>query len=73
MTVVEVVKNAKDKRGITTAELSRRTGINYQALQTAFLGKRGISAPELVSLCRELELEISDFDQEVEPAAGDAV
>lgn len=73
MTVIEVVKAAKDARGITTAELARRTGLNYQAIQTAFKGTRRLMAHELVSLCQELDLNISDFDEDADTSAGDAV
>ena len=62
MAVLDVVRNAQEKRGITVAELSRRTGIKYESLRTSLDGKRNITGPELVSLCKELELDISDFD-----------
>ena len=62
MTVLDVVRNAQEKRGITVAELSRRTGIKYESLRVSLDGKRNITGPELVSLCKELELDISDFD-----------
>ena len=62
MTVLDVVRNAQEKRGITVAELARRTGIKYESLRVSLDGKRNITGPELVSLCKELELDISDFD-----------
>ena len=62
MTVLDVVRNAQERRGITVAELSRRTGIKYESLRVSLDGKRNITGPELVSLCKELELDISDFD-----------
>lgn len=61
MTVLDVIKTAQSERGINTAELSRRTGIKYEALRTSLEGTRGITAPELVSLCKELHLDIDDF------------
>lgn len=66
MTVLEVIQKARDERGITDAELSRRTGIEYQSLNNALKGKRGITGPELVSLCKELNLSISDFTEDSE-------
>lgn len=66
MTIAEVIRKASDERGISDAELSRRTGIEYQRLNNSLKGKRGITAPELVSLCRELDLSIDDFT-DVEP------
>ena len=61
MTVAEVICKARSERGMSVAELSRRTGIEYQALNNSLKGERGITAPELVSLCQELKLNISDF------------
>lgn len=64
MAVFEVIQKARDERGITDAELSRRTGIEYQSLNNSLKGKRNITAPELVTLCRELDLNLSDFADE---------
>ena len=63
MTVLDVIKAAQNERGINTAELARRTGMKYEALRTSLEGTRGITAPELVSLCKELHLDIGDFEQ----------
>ena len=61
MEVATVIKESQEKRGISTAELSRRTGIEYEALRTSLNGNRGITAGEFVSLCRELGLDVDDF------------
>jgi len=66
MTVLEVIQQARTTRGITTAELARRTNIDYEALRTSLKGKRGITGPELVSLCRELDLDVDDFPETLE-------
>ena len=66
MTVLEVIKQAKDSRGISTAELSRRTNIKYEALRTSLKGDRKVTGPELVSLCRELDLDVEDFPENLE-------
>lgn len=66
MTVLEVIKQAKDSRGISTAELSRRTNIKYEALRTSLNGDRKVTGPELVSLCRELDLDVEDFPENLE-------
>ena len=64
MAIYEVIQKARDDRGMSDAELSRRTGIDYQSLNNALKGLRKITAPELVSLCKELNLNISDFMEE---------
>lgn len=64
MAVYEVIKEAQTKRGISTAELARRTNISYEALRVSLKGDRGITAPELVALCRELELDVGDFPED---------
>ena len=66
MTVIDVILSAKQKRGISSAEFSRRTGIGYQSLVATFDGRRRrLTAPELIALCRELELDLSDFPDEL--------
>ena len=64
MDTAEVVRERQTARGISTAELARRPGIGYEALRVSLEGKRKISANELVALCMELELDISDFEPE---------
>lgn len=64
MTATEVIKNAVDARGITMSELARRTGINYFSLRKKLAGERKIKADEFVALCKELDLDIEDFDTE---------
>lgn len=58
-----VIKGAQERRGISTAELARRTDIEYEALRTAINGNRNITAEEFVRLCIELELDIDDFKE----------
>ena len=62
MQVVDVVEARRERFGMPVAELSRRTGIEYQALNNALSKKRGLSASELVLICKELGLDIEDFD-----------
>ena len=59
-------RSAQEERGISVAELARRTNISYEALRVSLKGKRGITAPELVSLCRELNLDVDDFPDDLE-------
>lgn len=49
------------ERGISIAELARRTGINDDRLRRVLKGKRTMKASEFISLCLELEISISDF------------
>ena len=60
--IIEVINGKKDSRGISLAELARRTGIEYEALRTALEGKRNMRASEFLCLCQELDLTLSDFD-----------
>ena len=63
MTVIDVVNEARERRGIPMAELARRTGIKYEGLRVSLDGRRTLTAAELVSLCKELELDMSDFEE----------
>lgn len=66
MQVVDVVESRREQYGMPVAELSRRTGIEYQALNNALNKKRGLSASELVLLCRALDLDIESFGDDDE-------
>ncbi len=57
----EVIAHKRDERGMTTAELSRRAGIDYEALRVSLAGNRKLTGDELVSLCRVLNLDLADF------------
>lgn len=61
MTINEIIKERREQRGIPVSELSRRTGIKYEALRVALEGRRNITATELLLLCEELELSLADF------------
>ena len=61
--VIEVINEKKAERGISLAELSRRTGIDYEALRVTLDGNRNLRATEFIDLCQELELDLSDFDK----------
>lgn len=61
MQAYEVVLRRVERTGITVAELARRTDIHQVMLGRSLKGERGLRADELVRLCRELELEMSDF------------
>lgn len=61
-TVNEILSERRRDRGIPVSELSRRTGIGYEALRTSLEGNRGITACELLKLCDELEMRLEDFE-----------
>lgn len=61
MQAYEVVSRRVERTGITVAELARRTEINHLLLRRSLHGERALKADELVSLSRELDLEMSDF------------
>lgn len=54
--------------GMSVAELSRRTGIEYQRLYQELKGNQGMKASELVVLCGVLGIDIEDFKE----GGGDA-
>lgn len=61
MKAYEVVLRRVDRTGITVSELARRTEIDHMALRSSLHGKRALKADELVSLSKELNLEMADF------------
>ena len=62
MNVSKVISSKAERRGISCAELARRTGMNKEVLRRCLRGKRAIRADELLRLCSELEMSMSDFD-----------
>lgn len=61
MQAYEVVSRRVERTGMTVAELARRTDINHLLLRRSLHGDRALKADELVSLSKELNLEMSDF------------
>jgi transcriptional regulator with XRE-family HTH domain len=61
----EIVSRRVDRTGITVSELARRTDIDHMALRSSLHGKRTLKADELISLSRELDLQLSDFYEAV--------
>lgn len=62
MEVRNVVVNEVEKRGISVAELARRSGMRYEALRLFLTGQQDIKGEDLVSVSKVLDLEMSDFD-----------
>lgn len=56
------VEAKRKEIGISVAELSRRTEINYDVLIRALKGTGTLKGDQLLLLCRELGLGFSDFD-----------
>ena len=61
MNVSKVVLSQAKRRGISCAELARRTGMNKEVLRRCLNGTRAIRADELLRLCSELEMDMSNF------------
>ena len=57
----QVISRRVKDRGISKAELGRRIGLDDELLRRSLIGKRKITADEFVKLCHELQLEMSDF------------
>lgn len=61
MNVNEVISDKVKQRGISCAELARRTDMHKEVLRRCLRGKRAIRADELLKLCAELDMNMSDF------------
>lgn len=67
MSISEVIEGKRHARGIPYAELGRRCGINRDMVGRFCKGTSMPSAEQLVRLCAELELELSDFTDKSAP------
>lgn len=61
MDVSAVLERRRVDRGITMAELARRTSVSYDMLTRTLKGSSMVKGDQLIRICRELRLEISDF------------
>ncbi len=63
MNIGTVVENRRVNRGISYAELARRTSINEEMISRFCKNKSMLKADQFIRLCIELELDIDDFSQ----------
>lgn len=63
MDLIGTINAQIEKRGISVAELARRSGVTYEALRTTLEGERQLKAQELVQLCKALGLSLESFDK----------
>lgn len=61
MEVSAVLEKRRQERGITVAELARRTDVNYDVLSRSLKGQTMPKGDQLLRLCKELNLEFADF------------
>lgn len=63
MTIGDVLEGRRAQRGISFAELARRTNINEDMVSRFCKGESMPKGLQLISLCRELELDLEDFEE----------
>lgn len=63
MQVYRVIARRVKEIGITKAELARRINMDGELLRRSLMGKRKITAEELILLCYRLNLDLSDFSE----------
>lgn len=56
--IIDQLLEAKEKRGISTAELSRRSGVPYHKIRRAFNEGKSLRYSDTVALAEELEVAI---------------
>lgn len=61
MNVAHKVKDLIDGKGITYTFISSKTGIPVDAISKSLLGKRRLSADELVAICKETHIDLADI------------
>lgn len=61
MTASAIIAKKVEERGISISELARRVNLNNELLRRSLNGDRKLPADEMVALCKELDLKISDF------------
>lgn len=61
MEIKDVILTRVSERGISIAELARRSSVNYQLLRNSLHSDRLLKADELIRVSAELGLEIADY------------
>lgn len=61
MSAIELVEKRRIERGMSVAELSRRSRIEYDKLYGSIQGERKLLADEFVPVCKALDIKFSDF------------
>lgn len=60
--MVEIaLKRHLDKKGITIYRLAKETGIKYELLRRVFVGKRKLTADELLCILSVVDITVSDI------------
>ena len=65
MNIGTVLESKRAERGISYAELARRTHINEDMVSRFCSGSSMPKGYQLIRLCKELELDIEDFEEAV--------
>lgn len=65
MQVYEVLAKEVNRSGISYAELSRRSGIDKEALRLSLNGSRNFRGDEVIALSLYFGLEMSDFAEAI--------
>lgn len=63
LTVAEKLKTVISQRGITYSAISRATGVPVNSISRSFLGKRKMTADEMIKICTFLNLDLNDFSE----------
>lgn len=56
--IIEQIANEKERRGISIAELSRRTGVPYHRIRRAFAEGKPMRYEDAAAVAEELEMEL---------------
>lgn len=68
MDISSVLSAKQVERGISFAELARRCFINEDMVSRIMKGKSMPKGDQLIRLCKELNLEVSDFTGDTDAA-----
>ena len=58
----EVIRNCREKRGLTQAELSRKSGLHQSTICLIEKGERGTTVYNLVMLLKAMDYDLAVID-----------
>lgn len=61
MTVAQEIKSLVDEKGISYTFISAKTGIPVDAISKTFMGKRKLTADEMIAICSVTGIDLSDL------------
>lgn len=59
--VAQRIKRIVDDKGVSYTYIANKTGLSVDAISKSFLGKRRMTADEMISICAAVGIDLADL------------